>query len=128
MIRSPVPSRILNRLEESFHGLIKRDIGERVNSEHLYLPELAPLTELEAESIWFELIGHHFNNAVSPSCDMAIWSAILTTVQGYLFRLDGRDLLVRSRSIHVDGEAKEYRITSHHVEEIQDAVLVNEEA
>ena len=65
IIRSPLPGRTLATLESNFHGLIRQDLGERVDREHLYLPVLEVLTELDSQALWFGIKNHRFANAVS---------------------------------------------------------------
>jgi hypothetical protein len=46
--------------------------------------------------------------------------------QGYWFRLDGRDLVVRALHLECTSSVKDYRITQQKIEEVQDAALINE--
>ncbi|KAK4895067.1 hypothetical protein LTR49_028320 [Elasticomyces elasticus] len=107
-IHSPVPRQTLTILESNFHSMIRRDLGERIDREHLYLPVLEVMTELDDDAVWFEVQNHRFANA------------------GYIFRLDGRDLVVRCHHIYTAESLKNYRITQQGITEVIDATLMNE--
>lgn len=49
-----VPDRVISRLEEQFHSLIKSDLGE-TESKHLRLPDLGVLRELHNPEMWLQL-------------------------------------------------------------------------
>ena len=53
VIRRPVPSDILQKLQDNFHKLIHAEVGRRVVDEKLYLPLLEVLMELNGDTIWF---------------------------------------------------------------------------
>jgi hypothetical protein len=52
VIRHNIPTKILAVLQERFHEVIKRDVGEE---EHFRFPELIVLTELEEPVMWMPL-------------------------------------------------------------------------
>jgi len=48
-----------------------------------------------------------------------------SSAQGYVFRLDGRDLVVRSYYLSAADSVKDYRITSDGTAEVVDATMIN---
>lgn len=66
-IHRPVPSHVLNVLQEEFHSLIRRDLGDLVAGERINLPILEGLTELKDEVLWFP-IRYRDSYAVSAYC------------------------------------------------------------
>ena len=67
MIRSAIPYRSLQLLEEQLHALIRDELTSQVVDEwHLQLPQLEYLTELEGDLMYFPLSEHKYQNAVSP--------------------------------------------------------------
>lgn len=65
IIRQSVPTNTLRALQQKFHQLIKTDLGKRVEEEHIYLPLLEVLTELETPQMWFPIKFHVYSQAVS---------------------------------------------------------------
>jgi hypothetical protein len=54
-VRNGVPYLTLQNLQEAFHNIIRTDLASAENTEHLRLPELIPLTELDVPEMWFPL-------------------------------------------------------------------------
>ncbi|KAI0454234.1 hypothetical protein F5B21DRAFT_245680 [Xylaria acuta] len=105
VIHNPVPSEILGQLQQSFHRLIQRQASHLVDISRLYLPLLKPLTELYTSAVWFPIRCNH------PGA-------------GYLYRLDGRDLLVQSRNIMaVDYEAT-YRLADGEIFDVTENAVI----
>lgn len=65
VIHQPVPADILAVLQDKFHDLIRKDLGDRVEQEYINLPVLEVLTELELPQMWFPVKFHKFSPAVS---------------------------------------------------------------
>lgn len=65
VIHQPVPADVLAVLEAKFHELIRKDLGDRVEKEHIILPVLEVLTELEMPQMWFPVKFHKASPAVS---------------------------------------------------------------
>ena len=53
VVRNPIPSETLMRLQAQFHDIIRHDLGGRVDEERMYLPVLDALTEIGDEPVWF---------------------------------------------------------------------------
>ena len=47
IVRHSMPVWTLDALQHRFHNIIREDLGDRVEKEHLHLPQLSLLTELE---------------------------------------------------------------------------------
>lgn len=121
LIRHNVPSKALEVLQNRFHELIRDQLGHEVTSEHLYLPELVPLTELEIPEMWFPLRS---NSQTLRVRDLALhFVSLLTESQGYMYRLDGRQLVVKSYGISTPTSTQAYRITEQDAQEIEDAIV-----
>ncbi|KAI0873246.1 hypothetical protein GGS24DRAFT_517778 [Hypoxylon argillaceum] len=105
VIRNPVPVEILAQLQQSFHDLIERQIVDLADLSKLYLPLLEPLTELYMSAVWFPIQCKH------PGA-------------GYLYRLDGRDLLVRARSIMAVDEEVTYRLAGDEIFDVTENAVV----
>ncbi|KAI1177870.1 hypothetical protein F4777DRAFT_167691 [Nemania sp. FL0916] len=93
IIRNTVPTDILTRLQRNFHSLIQQQMEDLVDVSKLYLPLLEPLTELHTSAVWFPI------RCERPGT-------------GYLYRLDGRDLLVRSVNILETDREVTYRLAN----------------
>ena len=65
IIRQAVPAQTLGVLQHKFHELIRNDLRDRVEIEHIYLPVLVVLTELEVPQMWFPVKFHKYSPAVS---------------------------------------------------------------
>lgn len=63
VIRQTVPTKTLYALQKKFHYLIWNDLNHR--QEHLYLPVLEVLTEMEVPQMWFPVKFHIHSPAVS---------------------------------------------------------------
>ena len=69
VIHQPVPATTLVNLQARFHAIIRTELGDRVDSEHIYLPELEVLTELEVPRMCFPVKSAGNFPAVSfPGC------------------------------------------------------------
>lgn len=55
VIRHNLPAWTLEALQAKFHGIIRGELEDEVESLRLRLPELVPLTELEVPEMWFPL-------------------------------------------------------------------------
>lgn len=97
-----IPHDVLATLRTHFHSLICEDVNE---TSHLRLPDLDVLTELKEPLMWFPL---------KPSPP--------NRIRGYIYRLDGRELLVQSFGVSVDGSTKLYRISEKGALEIEEAI------
>jgi hypothetical protein len=116
-----VPSKALEILQNRFHDLIRDQLGHEVTSEHLYLPELVPLTELEIPEMWFPLRS---NSQTLRVRDLALhFVLLLTEPQGYMYRLDGRQLVAKSYGISTPTSTQAYRITEQDTQKIEDAIV-----
>ncbi|KAK1073934.1 hypothetical protein LTR12_001341 [Friedmanniomyces endolithicus] len=104
VIHHAIPSSVLQALQRHFHSLIESDIALLPQQYSLRLPELELLTELENPEMYFPL--------KSPKTKM-----------GYIYRLDGRNLVVMSLGISSSEELKYFRITEQDVQELQDAIF-----
>lgn len=78
VIRQSVPTNTLRALQQKFHQLIKTDLGDRVEEEHIYLPLLEVLTELEIPQMWFPVKLHLYSPAVSISTNSSILVNLVT--------------------------------------------------
>ncbi|KAI3320736.1 hypothetical protein HD806DRAFT_506039 [Xylariaceae sp. AK1471] len=105
VIRNPVPTEILAQLQQSFHDLIQRQVDDLVDISRLYLPLLEPLTELHMSAVWFPIRCQH------PGA-------------GYLYRLDGRDLLVQPRNIMEVNHEITYRLTDGEIFDVTENAVV----
>ncbi|KAI9651883.1 MAG: hypothetical protein M1829_002119 [Trizodia sp. TS-e1964] len=103
VIRNTVPKKTLDALQEKFHHLIVSDISPR--QEHLYLPVLEVLTEMEVPQMWFPV------------------KFLTNSPAGYVYRLDGRELVVRSYGIQAAGAHQTYRITERDIRTIDEAII-----
>ena len=66
VVRHPIPLQTLQLLQEQFHGLIKQELGSQVvDDQHMHLPQLEVLTELDGELMWFPLAVHDLQEAAS---------------------------------------------------------------
>ncbi|KAK0810728.1 hypothetical protein LTR75_005456 [Friedmanniomyces endolithicus] len=104
VIHHAMPSSVLQALQRRFHSLIESDVVLLPQQYSLRLPELELLTELENPAMYFPL--------KSPKIKM-----------GYIYRLDGRNLVVMSLGMSSSEELKYYRITEQDVQELQDAIF-----
>ncbi len=52
-------------LQDKFHDLIRKDLGDRVEQEYINLPVLEVLTELELPQMWFPVKFHKVSPAAS---------------------------------------------------------------
>ncbi|MCJ1366037.1 hypothetical protein MMC16_005162 [Acarospora aff. strigata] len=105
IIRQAVPAQTLGVLQHKFHELIRNDLRDRVEIEHIYLPVLVVLTELEVPQMWFPVKFHKYSPA------------------GYVYRLDGRELVVRSYNIKASDATQTYRITQEKTLIIDEALV-----
>ncbi|KAH8683230.1 hypothetical protein BGZ60DRAFT_524566 [Tricladium varicosporioides] len=94
VIHHGVPPITLDRLQRSFHDLIRADFT-LPQSQYLRLPELAPLTELVVPEMWFPLKTLSAKKAP----------------RGYMYRLDGRELVVKIFGIRSPDDERFYRIS-----------------
>ncbi|KAK1814275.1 hypothetical protein LTR12_011320 [Friedmanniomyces endolithicus] len=104
VIHHAIPSSVLQALQRRFHSLIESDVALLPQHYPLRLPELELLTELENPEMYFPL--------KSPKTKM-----------GYIYRLDGRNLVVMSLEISSSEALKYFRITEQDVQELQDAIF-----
>ncbi|OKL58457.1 hypothetical protein UA08_06368 [Talaromyces atroroseus] len=101
-----IPHDVLTTLQMHFRNLIRKDLyGQSGEIASLRLPDLIVLTELKEPLMWFPLKPNPLRRSRS-----------------YLYRLDSRDLLVKSFSVSHDGNPKLYRISRSGVLEIEDAI------
>ncbi|KAF2153785.1 hypothetical protein K461DRAFT_320014 [Myriangium duriaei CBS 260.36] len=108
-VHSFVPGKVLDYLQRWFHHMIIKDLGDWVEDEQMDLPALEVLVELKDESMWFPVkINRESEGA------------------GYLYRLDGRDLLVERCQIRTEQEKTQYRITVRGIHRIEAAILAND--
>ncbi|KAI0466080.1 hypothetical protein F4859DRAFT_337086 [Xylaria cf. heliscus] len=105
VIYNPVPAETLTQLQRSFHHLIQRQASHLVDTSRLYLPLLEPLTELHMSAVWFPIRCNH------PGA-------------GYLYRLDGRDLLVQSRNVMEVGHEVTYRLADGEIFDVTENAVV----
>lgn len=96
-----------------------KDLAE---DQQLRLPELAALTELEIRKMWLPLNPPSENPRVLASGSLYFLVLQANQFQGYVYRLDGRDLLVISYGM---GDPKKYRISANGVLQIEEAVIFN---
>lgn len=121
VIRHSIPCATLHKLQQNFHHLIRGDLAGRPENAQLRLPELELLTELENPEMYFPLKSPKIPMVTPSYTRTQIQPLIL--LQGYFYRLDGRELLVMSLGIRSSGRPKYFRITDRGVQEIQDAIL-----
>ena len=77
VIRVPIPTSTLNALQEQFHELIRRDMGDAFRDEEWCLPQLEVLLEFEPRQwTWFPTHGSGARVAVSV-CYLRDWSGYL---------------------------------------------------
>ena len=57
VVRHSMPVRTLDALQHHFHNIIRDDLGDRVEREHLHLPELSVLTELEVPEMYLPVFS-----------------------------------------------------------------------
>ncbi|GFF36875.1 hypothetical protein IFM46972_05035 [Aspergillus udagawae] len=105
VIRHFVPPRVLLDLEEKFHALIHAELAGFAHLEHLRLPQLVVLTELENPEMWFP---------IQPQSQHG---------RGFLFRFDGRELVVLSVGRNPPQPKQLYRVSATGWTAIQDAVV-----
>ncbi|KAJ2989685.1 hypothetical protein NUW58_g3340 [Xylaria curta] len=105
VIRNSVPAGTLAQVQKSFHELIQRQVYGLVDASRLYLPLLEPLTELHMSAIWFPIRCNH------PGA-------------GYLYRLDGRDLLIQSRNIIAKVHEATYRLADGEIFDVTDNPVI----
>ncbi|KAH6667471.1 hypothetical protein B0J14DRAFT_704554 [Halenospora varia] len=104
-----VPYDVLATLQEHFHGLIRLQLHQLPQElANLRLPELVVLTELRVPLMWFPL---------KP--------AVTGSPRGYMYRLDRRELLVKSFRIGDPGNIKLFRISEAGLMEIEEAIVFN---
>lgn len=66
IVRHAIPHKTLKLVQQQFHTLIKHELSpQTVDEQHIRLPELEVLTELDGGPMWFPLSDHKFENAVS---------------------------------------------------------------
>ncbi|KAK0935873.1 hypothetical protein LTR29_012572 [Friedmanniomyces endolithicus] len=104
VIHHAIPPSVLQALQRRFHSLIEGDMALLPQQYPLRLPELELLVELENPEMYFPL--------KSPKTKM-----------GYIYRLDGRHLVVMSLAISSAEELRYFRITEQNVQELQDAIF-----
>ncbi|KAI1750409.1 hypothetical protein F4782DRAFT_250534 [Xylaria castorea] len=105
VIHNPVPTQILAQLQQSFHHLIQQQAGRLIDISRLYLPLLEPLTELHMSAVWFPIRCDH------PGA-------------GYLYRLDGRDLLVQSRNVMAMNHEVTYRLAHSEIFDVTENAVI----
>lgn len=94
LLRNPVPASALANLEARFHNLIRQEAGLLLDTSGLYLPLLESF--MDGDPVWFPL-----------RCGVE--------GAGYLFWLDGRDLVVRSRGLGASGGESVFVVTEREV-------------
>jgi len=87
--------------------MIHADLRDKVAESHLRLPDLVVLTELKTPRMWFPVALQGRKDAM-----------------GYLYRLDGRELLVIRHGL---GASVTYRISETEVLEIEEPIMFNVE-
>ncbi|KAH1433938.1 hypothetical protein KXX32_000986 [Aspergillus fumigatus] len=105
VIRHFVPARILMNLEQKFHVLIHAELAGFAHLKYLRLPQLVVLTELENPQMWFP---------IQPPSQHR---------RGFLFRLDGRELVVLSIGRNPPQSKQLYRVSATGWVAIHDAVV-----
>lgn len=55
VIKHNVPAKVLESLQSQFHEIIKGDVKDLVDDQHIRVPELVLLTELEIPEMWLPL-------------------------------------------------------------------------
>ena len=126
VIRHNIPARTLDSLQRKLHGLITRDLGSRDEGKFLRLPELVVLTELELPEMWFPISSPEAKDPMVIQLSHKVCSIYtLIMPQSYVYRLDGRELLVKSFAVDEFHGSKEYRISEGGVFEIEEAVTFN---
>ncbi|OXN04993.1 hypothetical protein CDV58_05629 [Aspergillus fumigatus] len=105
VIRHFVPARILMNLEQKFHELIHAELAGFAHLKYLRLPQLVVLTELENPQMWFP---------IQPPSQHR---------RGFLFRLDGRELVVLSIGRNPPQSKQLYRVSATGWVAIHDAVV-----
>ncbi|KAI9777731.1 MAG: hypothetical protein M1835_005165 [Candelina submexicana] len=111
IIRHTVPSKTLDELQHRLHSLIFSEMRDdpKFHSRQMRLPDLYVLTELEVLAMWFP---------VDPSI----------RDRGFFFRLDDRELLVKSCNIHGKYSNRQYRISVEGCLPIHEAVIFDSSA
>ncbi len=106
IIRHTVPSKTLDELQHRLHSLIFSEMRDdpKFHSRQMRPPDLYVLTELAVPAMWFP---------VDPDIQ----------VRGFFFRLDGRELLVKSCNIHGKYSNRQYRISVEGCLPIHEAVI-----
>ncbi|EAW21388.1 uncharacterized protein NFIA_065520 [Aspergillus fischeri NRRL 181] len=94
VIRHFVPARVLMDLEQKFHELIHAELAGLAHLKYLRLPQLVVLTELENPQMWFP---------IQPQSQHG---------RGFLFRLDGRELVVLSVGRNPPQSKQLYRVSA----------------
>ncbi|KAF7157872.1 hypothetical protein CNMCM5623_002306 [Aspergillus felis] len=105
VIRHFVPPRVLLDLEQKFHELIHAELAGFAHLEHLRLPQLVVLTELENPEMWFPIQAQSQHG------------------RGFLFRFDGRELVVLSVGRNPPQSKQLYRVSATGWTAIRDAVV-----
>ncbi|EAW09753.1 uncharacterized protein ACLA_039690 [Aspergillus clavatus NRRL 1] len=100
-----LPAKVLIELEIQFHQLIHAELADPSISKNLRLPQLVVLTELENPEMWFP---------VYPQSEHG---------KGFLFRLDGRELVVLSVGRSAPASKQLFRVMTTGWTAIQDAVV-----
>ena len=73
-MRHNMPVRTLDALQHHFHNIVREDLGDRVEKEHLHLPKLSLLTELEVPEMYLPVYsvlrrGDQVGSRVSKQVD-----------------------------------------------------------
>ncbi|RHZ66867.1 uncharacterized protein CDV56_105112 [Aspergillus thermomutatus] len=105
VIRHFVPARVLIDLEQKLHELIHTELAGFALPKYLRLPQLVVLTELENPEMWFP---------IQPQSQHG---------RGFLFRLDGRELVVLSVGRSPPMPKQLYRVSATGWTAIHDAVV-----
>ncbi len=126
VVRHNIPPKTLDSLQQKLHGLIARDLESRDEGKHLWLPELVVLTELELPEMWFPISSPEAKDPMVVQLSHNVCSIyMLIILQGYVYRLDGRELLVKSSGVDESHGSREYRISEEGVFEIEEAFTFN---
>ena len=121
VIRHNIPARTLDSLQQKFHDLIARDLEGWPEQKYLRFPELVVLTELELPAMFFPIGSPDMKDLVVVQVTRNVRPmAVLINFQGYDYRLDGRELLVKSYGV-ADHHSREYRISERGILEIEEA-------